>query len=289
MPGTLYIVSTPIGNLRDITYRAVDVLKECDIIACEDTRRTGRLLKEFGIDSRLVSYHDHNEEERAEEIVEHLNAGDSVAIVSDAGTPGIADPGYRAVKGALEAGAEIVPVPGPAAFVAAASVSGLPTDALYFGAFLPSRKGERIRRLAEVRDIPATLAFYESPHRIKESLEDCLSVLGDRNAVIARELTKVHEELIAGKISEILIFLGDGEIKGELVLLFERGSEDAPSGIDIDAVRDRYQELIAEDLDPKKALKKISKESGIPRAEVYRRIHIFDPAEEEKAPPEEDA
>src|SRR5690606_20041160 len=159
MPGTLYLVATPIGNLKDISQRALDVLRDADVIACEDTRHTGRLLSHFGISNKLLSYHDHNESDRAAELLKVVSEGSSVAVVSDAGTPGINDPGFRLVKAAREAGITVVPVPGPTAFVAAAVASGLPTDALFFGGFLPSRKGERRRRLDEVRSVPATLVF----------------------------------------------------------------------------------------------------------------------------------
>lgn len=275
MAGTLYIVSTPIGNLRDMTYRAVDVLKQADVIACEDTRRTGRLLKEFGIESRLISYHDHIEAEKAEEIGELLKAGASVAIVSDAGTPGIADPGFRAVNKALEVGAAVIPIPGPAAFVTALSVSGIPTDTIYFGGFLPSKKGERVRKLAEAKEIPATLVFYETPHRIEQSLEDCLDVLGDRDAALARELTKLHEECLRGTLSELLDHVVSGSPKGEMVLVIDRTSKEPAEeeGPDITAL---YNGLLDQGADPKKALKQAAKKAGLTRSEAYRRLHILE-------------
>ncbi|MCO6512184.1 MAG: 16S rRNA (cytidine(1402)-2'-O)-methyltransferase [Aridibacter famidurans] len=275
MAGTLYIVSTPIGNLRDMTYRAVDVLKLADAIACEDTRRTGKLLKEFGIEGRLIGYHEHIEAEKAEEIGELLKAGGSVALVSDAGTPGIADPGFRAVNKALEIGASVVPVPGPAAFVTALSVSGLPTDAVFFGGFLPSKKGERIRRLSESRNIPATLVFYETPHRIEQSLEDCLEVLGDRDAALARELTKIHEECLRGSLSYILARVRSEPPKGEMVILIDRTAKAQSANRDRD-LADVYEELLEKGVDPKRALKQAAKESGLSRSEAYRRLHIHD-------------
>lgn len=258
-----------------MTYRAVDVLKQADVIACEDTRRTGKLLKEFGIKARLISYYDHVEAEKAEEIGELLGSGASVALVSDAGTPGIADPGFRAVNKALEVGAEVVPVPGAAAFVAALSVSGLPTDAVYFGGFLPSKKGERIRRLTEVREIPATLVFYETPHRIEQSLKDCQEVLGDRDTALARELTKLHEECLRGTLSELIDRVTSVPPKGEIVLVIDRTSKEpaATEGPDIAAL---YNSLLEQGTDPKKALKQAARESGLTRSQAYRRLHILD-------------
>lgn len=258
-----------------MTYRAVDVLKLADAIACEDTRRTGKLLKEFGIEGRLIGYHDHIEAEKAEEIGELLAAGASVALVSDAGTPGIADPGFRAVNKALELGAAVVPVPGPAAFVAALSVSGLPTDAVFFGGFLPSKKGERVRRLSESKEIPATLVFYETPHRIEQSLSDCLEVLGDRDAALARELTKIHEESLRGSLSELLERVRSEPPKGEMVLLIDRTAREPAAEGERD-VASIYKDLLEKGAEPKKALKQAAKESGISRSEAYRRLHILD-------------
>src|SRR5260221_10023576 len=178
MPGTLYLVATPIGNLQDITLRAIETLRSVDLIACEDTRHTRNLLNHFRISNRTVSYHEHNEQERAEELADRLVAGESIAIVADAGTPGICDPGFRIVQRAIEIGAPIVPIPGAAAFVSAAVVSGLATDSIFFCGFFPAKKGERRKRLEEVANIPATLIFYEAPHRLAKSLVDCLEILG---------------------------------------------------------------------------------------------------------------
>ena len=206
MPGTLYLVATPIGNLQDITLRALETLRTVDLIACEDTRHTRNLLNHFRISNQTVSYHEHNEQERAEELADRLVRGESIAIVSDAGTPGICDPGFRIVQRAIEIGAAVVPIPGAAAFVNAAVASGLATDSIFFGGFLPAKKGERRKRLEEIRDIPATLVFYEAPHRLAKSLVDCLDVLGDRRAAVARELTKLHEETVCGTLSELVEF-----------------------------------------------------------------------------------
>ena len=196
MLGTLYLVATPIGNLQDISLRALETLKTVDLIACEDTRHTRKLLNYFNISNKLVSYHEHNEQQRAEELAEILLEGKSIAIVSDAGTPAICDPSFRIVQKGIEIGAKVVPIPGAVAFVNALIVSGLPTDSIFFGSFLPSKKGERRKRLEETKSIPATLCFYESPHRLAKSLIDCLEILGNRNAAVVRELTKIHEEII---------------------------------------------------------------------------------------------
>ncbi len=198
MPGTLYLVATPIGNLADISSRALQTLEAVDFIACEDTRHTGKLLNHFGIKKKLVSYHEHNENARTEEFAELLKQGKSIAVVSDAGTPAICDPALRVVQKAHEIGAKVVAIPGAVAFVNALVVSGLPTDSVFFGGFLPSKKTERRKRLSEVSAIPATLLFYETPHRLSKSLIDCLENLGNRKAAVVREMTKIHEEIILG-------------------------------------------------------------------------------------------
>ena len=276
MTGTLYLVATPIGNLQDITFRALEILRTVDVIACEDTRHTQKLLNHFSIKNRLVSYHEHNETSRAGELAEMLKDGKSVAVVSDAGTPAVCDPSFRIVEKANEIGAPVVPIPGAVAFVNALIVSGLPTDAVFFGGFLPSRKSERIRRLEEVRDIPATLVFYESPHRIEKSLADALEVLGDRRAAIARELTKLHEETIRGHLSEIFSKVAGNPLKGELVLLFDRKSI-ISKRLDVNkagTLKSRLTELESEGTERKAALKKLAKEFGLSRSEVYRRLLI---------------
>ncbi|HEV2763744.1 MAG TPA: 16S rRNA (cytidine(1402)-2'-O)-methyltransferase, partial [Pyrinomonadaceae bacterium] len=203
-PGTLYLVATPIGNLEDITRRALRVLSEVDLVACEDTRHTRQLLERYGIDRPTVSYHEHNEQERAAELASRLAAGESVALVSDAGTPAVSDPGFRLVRACVEQGVAVVPVPGPSAFVAALVASGLPTDEFYFGGFLPARTHARRARLEEVRALRATLVFYETPHRLAHALADALELLGEREAAVARELTKLHEEIVRGRLSELL-------------------------------------------------------------------------------------
>lgn len=273
MPGTLYLVATPIGNLQDMSFRAVETLKNVDLIACEDTRHTRKLLNHFGITNKLISYHEHNEAERAEEFAAFLRDGKSIAVVSDAGTPGISDPSYRVVQSAIDAGARIIPIPGPAAFVNAAVVSGLPTDSLFFGGFLPSRSGERRKRLEALINIPATLVLYETPHRLAASLADCATVLGNRNAAVVRELTKLHEETIRGRLDELAEQLADSEIKGEIVLVIDREPAEADRGVFRDSISlaARVKELETE-FDHKIALKKAAKEFGLSRSEAYRRL-----------------
>lgn len=226
MKGRLFIVSTPIGNLEDMTMRAKRVLGEVDLIAAEDTRRTGILLANLGLKRPMVSYHDFNKEKRTPELISRLLRGEDVALVSDAGTPGISDPAYYLVVRAVEEGIEVVPVPGPTAFVAALVVSGLPTDRFTFEGFLPHRASRRRKRLEELRDEARTMIFYESPHRILETLEDILEVLGDRRASLSRELTKVHEETRRGRISELLESCRLRPPKGELVLVVEGAGND---------------------------------------------------------------
>ena len=271
MPGTLYLVATPIGNLQDITLRAIETLRSVDLIACEDTRHTRNLLNHFRISNRVISYHEHNEQERAEELADRLIQGESIAIVSDAGTPGICDPGFRVVQRAIEIGAAVVPIPGAAAFINAVIVSGLATDSIFFGGFLPSKKGERRKRLEEIRDITATLVLYETPHRLAKSLVDCLEILGERRAAVAREMTKLHEVIVRGSLTDLALQYSNAPVKGEVVLVIERAKvtavnrEASPKNI-----ASRIKEFEKEGLDPKSALKKAAKEFGLSKSEVYR-------------------
>jgi len=219
MKGTLYIVSTPIGNLEDITLRALRILKEVDLIAAEDTRHTGILLKHFGIQKPLTSYFEGNEFKKREWILSRLKQGDRIALVSDAGTPGISDPGFRLIQIAIRNQIPIVPIPGPSAVITALSVSGLPTDAFLFKGFLPHKSKKRKDLLKQLVETKETLIFYESPHRINETLKDILEILGDREIVLTRELTKVYEEVLRGKVSEIQHQLAEKKIKGEITLV----------------------------------------------------------------------
>ncbi|MFN0278445.1 MAG: 16S rRNA (cytidine(1402)-2'-O)-methyltransferase [Pyrinomonadaceae bacterium] len=276
MPGTLYLVATPIGNLQDITLRALETLRTVDLIACEDTRHTRNLLNHFRISNRTISYHEHNEQERADDLADRLMQGDSIAIVSDAGTPGICDPGFRIVQRAIEIGAAVVPIPGAAAFISGSVASGVATDAIFFGGFLPPKKGERRKRLEEVREIPATLIFYEAPHRLAKSLADCHEVLGDRNAVVARELTKVHEDITRGDLAELAKIYSKTKVKGEIVLVIERGTKKTITRENTSKITlaERIKQLENEGLDSKSALKKAAKEFGLRKSEAYRQVLI---------------
>jgi 16S rRNA (cytidine1402-2'-O)-methyltransferase len=270
-PG-LYLVATPIGNLEDITLRALRVLKHADLIACEDTRQTQKLLNHFAIETRTISYHEHNEASRANELIEKLAGRQRVAIVSDAGMPGISDPGFRLVSLAIERGIPVVPIPGPAAFVSALVASGLPVDSFCFRGFLSAKSGARRRELEQIRDSKQTIAFYEAPHRIRETMEDIPAVLGpERRIVIARELTKVHEEFLRGTAAEVLQTLRRrDEVKGEITLLIGPAAESAATATEL-SVRDRVEQIIREEkLDQKDALKKVAKERGISKSEAYR-------------------
>ena len=271
MPGTLFLVATPIGNLADITLRALECLRTVDLIACEDTRHTQKLLKHYDISAKLVSYHEHNEEGRSEELIDRLKKGDSVAVVSDAGTPGICDPGFRIVQHAIEDGVEIISLPGACAFALAAANSGLGTDAIFFGGFLPARTGERRRKLTESIDIPATLVFYETPHRIASSLRDCESILGDRNAAVARELTKLHEETLRGTLGELARHFAAATPKGEFVVVIERAqASDLKTASDTELFLQRVEELVKSGMERRPAMRKAAKEHGLTRSEAYR-------------------
>lgn len=274
MAGTLYLVATPIGNLEDITHRALRVLGEVDLIACEDTRHTRVLLSYYGIRTKTISYHEHNEHERARELGVLLEQGGSVAIVSDAGTPGINDPGFRLVSDAIERGVRVVPVPGAAAFVAALVSSGLPTDEFFFGGFLPARSQQRRARLSEVRALRSTLVFYEAPHRILQTLKDAQEILGERACVVARELTKLHEEIVRGRFGELINhFAAKDTARGEMVLLIDRTviEEASATSVEVD-IAGRVSLLEREGLDARTALKRVAREMGLSRSEAYRRL-----------------
>ena len=277
MAGTLYIVSTPIGNLEDITQRALRTLREVDVIACEDTRHTRKLLNHFAIDVATISYHEHNERERADELCTMLAAGKNLALVSDAGTPIVSDPGFRVVNLAIEKGFRVVPIPGATAFVAALSASGLPSDQFLFAGFLPPRSSARRARLEELRAMQATLIFYEAPHRIAAALRDAVDTLGNRKAVVGRELTKLHEEFVRGRLNELSAHFSDrNRARGEIVLLIaglqsggdiDSGSETVPTS---QALAERVNTLEHEGLTEKTALKKAARELGLKRDEAYR-------------------
>jgi len=273
--GTLYLVGTPIGNLEDITLRAVRILKEVDLIACEDTRQTAKLLNHYGIDKRMVSYHEHNELTRAAELVTHLERGDNLALVSDAGMPGISDPGYRLVALAVRHHIPVVPIPGASAFLSALVASGLATDSFHFGGFLPSKPGARRSALEAVRDSPRTQIFYEAPHRIVATMHDIVAVLGpDRPVVIAREVTKMHEEFLRGRALQVYEQLASrGEVPGEITLLIAKAEPGATASASPRSVTRRVRELMQEaKLDEKAALKQAAKEFGLSKSEAYREL-----------------
>lgn len=270
MSGTLYVVATPIGNLDDITVRAARILKEVDVIACEDTRQTRKLLDHLGISRPLVSYHDYNERERADQLLTELDAGRSVAVVSDAGTPLIADPGYRLVHQARERGIPVSPIPGPSALAAALSASGLPTDAFVFGGFLPAKSGQRKKELEKWKQTQATLLFYETPHRVLEALEDIATVLGDRTVVLGREITKIHEEFLRGTAAELNVELGKRpSVKGEFVVMIDR--QQAPTEFAL-TVEEAVAELTGRGVAKMDALKQVARERGLSKHDVYQLV-----------------
>jgi len=265
---TLYVVATPIGNLEDMTYRAVRVLQEVDLIAAEDTRHSRKLLDHYGIKTTLISYHEHNEEQRAAQLIEKLLRGQSLALISDAGTPCIADPGYRLVSCCREAGVTVVAVPGPSALVAALSIAGLPTDAFRFIGFLPAKSHGRRLVLEKLQGEQQTVAFYEGPHRLLACLHDMVEICGaERKISVARELTKRHEELFSGTVAEAVEFYAAAKVKGELVLLLGPAPQPKPQG----TVKDELARLHEEtDLNWKQIVKQVAKEFGLPGSDVYK-------------------
>ena len=267
MPDTLYIVATPIGNLEDITLRAIRTLKEVDIIAAEDTRHTQTLLRHFSINTPLTSYHEHNERAKAGQLVDRLERGESVALVSDAGTPGISDPGYRLVLEAIRRGIRVVPIPGPSALIAALSASGLPTDGFNFRGFLPSRKRERRSKLQELCSDRYSIVVYETPHRLKESLDDIREILGDRRIVLAREVSKVHEEFLRGRISEVIAEVSRREIRGEVTLIIE-GCSDVDTASE-EALREEIAGLVADGLRVKEIAEVLGEKYGYSKRQIY--------------------
>jgi len=269
--GTLYVVATPIGNLEDISQRAIRILGEVDLIACEDTRQTLKLLQRYGISKPLISYHEHNERARAGELLQELTVGKSVAIVSDAGTPLIADPGFRLVEQARAQGITVSPVPGPSALVAALSASGLPTDSFLFHGFFPAKQGQRRKLLEELKTLEATLVFYEAPHRILETLQDIAETLGPRRVVLARELTKIHEEFLSGTPEELrAAFEKRPMVKGEFTVMIAK-SEAAPADeTPLDAA---VEKLIQAGVPRMEAFKTVARQRGLSKREVYKKLN----------------
>ena len=268
MPGILYIVPTPIGNLEDITLRALRVLKEVELIAAEDTRHTQHLLAHFGIKTALTSYHDHNERGKARTLVQRLKSGASIALVSDAGTPAISDPGYRIVVDAIQAGIQVVPLPGASALTTALSASGLPTDGFLFEGFLPARSQERRTKLQSLRGEVATLVFYEAPHRLLEALAEMLKIFGDREIAVARELTKVHEEFRRGKLSEVVRALADRDIKGEIVIMVHGTSGEAQ--VSDEELHGTIRQLAGNGMGVKEIAELLGERYGLAKKEVYK-------------------
>jgi 16S rRNA (cytidine1402-2'-O)-methyltransferase len=286
LAGTLFLVSTPIGNLEDITLRALRILREeVSAIACEDTRQTAKLLEHFSIRRPLISYHEHNEETRAAELLEMLKNGESVALVSDAGTPLVSDPGYRVVRAAIEHGFPVVPIPGASAALAALAASGLPPDQFRFVGFLPARSAARRRMLEGLAEEKATIVAYESPHRILESLADIADVLGDRPLVLAREVTKLHEEFLRGTAQFIRHQLETrGAVRGEITVVFGRPLSPPVHNVGDPAAEIRR--LIDEGLDRMEAIKSVAKRMGLPKREVYRLLAEPNAAEPGSNPPD---
>src|SRR5208282_2237740 len=279
-PATLYLVATPIGNLEDITLRALRVLREARWVACEDTRRTAKLLRHHGITARLISYHEHNERQRTPELVALLECGETVALVTDAGTPLVSDPGFRLVCACIERGIRVVPLPGASALLAALSASGLPCEEVLFAGFLPARRGERRRALERLRAEARTLVLFEAPHRLAVSLVDAAEILGDRRAAVGRELTKLYEEFRRGRLTELAAQFAATPARGEITLVIgppEAGAPPAPGAEprppDIVSLSDRVAELMrAESLPRNAALKRAARERGLTRREAYRRL-----------------
>jgi 16S rRNA (cytidine1402-2'-O)-methyltransferase len=264
----LFIVSTPIGNLEDITLRALRVLREADLIACEDTRQTRKLLDHYGISKPVTSYHDHNEQERTAELIKRLEEGESIALVSDAGTPLISDPGYRLVRAAVEAGITVVPIPGPSAVMGALAAAGLGTDAFRFCGFLPPKTSQRQKIFEELKNEACTLVFYEAPHRILETLEDIEAVLRTRPVVIARELTKLHEEFLRGTAAELhAVLSARPSVKGEITLLIGKAEQ---VEVDDTPIEDAIRALESSGVSRMDAIKSVAKARGLSKREVYK-------------------
>lgn len=276
----LYLCGTPIGNLDDVSQRLLATLKEVDLIACEDTRRTQKLLNYFSIKTKMISYHEHNEKERSRELIEHLKAGRKIALVSDAGMPGVSDPGEILVKKAVAAGIEVIPIPGPSAFLAALVVSGLDISAFSFKAFIPRSGKKRQQFLEELALAKDTTAFYESPYRLKDTLKDLRqfsSELASRQTVVAREITKMHEEKYYGSAAELEERLKDREIKGEIVVVIAgRSQVEAESeGWEDLSILEHLKLLIASGMTKKQAIKKVASLRGLPKSEVYREAVVI--------------
>lgn len=269
MVGILYIVATPIGNLEDITLRAMRILKEVDLIAAEDTRHTQILLSRYAIGTPLTSYHEHNERAKAQPLVERLRRGENIALLSDAGTPAISDPGYRLIVEAIRAGVRIIPLPGPSALAAVLSASGLPTDRFVFEGFLPAKKQERKAKLEALRSETRTVVLYEAPHRIKESLIDMQQILGEREIVLGREVSKRHEEFLRGMLRDVIAQLTDREIKGEITLVVHGATDE--SKVSDEELKEEIERLTAQGIGVKQISEMIGERYRLSKREVYQR------------------
>jgi len=266
--GTLFLVSTPIGNLEDMSPRAVRVLREAKLIAAEDTRHTKKLLTHFDIHTPLTSYFEHNKLSKLDAILTALGVGD-VALVSDAGTPAINDPGYELVKAALDAGYAVSPVPGPSAPISALAASGLPTDAFLYLGYLPRKSSERREQLEKVKDMPYTLIFFETPHRLLDALNDLLASLGDREMAVARELTKVYEQFVRGQISQVCAHFTEHEPRGEFVLVVRGRGEESIEKWDEARLRESIHILMKSGKKAKEIAAELAEQSGWMKKEVY--------------------
>lgn len=267
---TLYVVGTPIGNLEDMTFRAVRILKTVDIIAAEDTRHTGKLLHHFQINTPQISYHEHNQQQRIPEILNELDKGKAIALVTDAGMPGISDPGYELVKACIEAKIPVVPIPGCSAVVTALSASGLPTDKFVFEGFLPAKSKDRQQRLEALQTESRTIIFYESPHRLRQTLQDLANVLGEvRQVVLARELTKLHEEFWRGTVEDAIALYNSREPQGEFTLVLA-GTQLSMPILTEDALKSELQELIKQGLSRSQASRQLAQQTSLSRRQIYQ-------------------
>ncbi|UOQ83837.1 16S rRNA (cytidine(1402)-2'-O)-methyltransferase [Gracilibacillus salinarum] len=274
--GTLYVVPTPIGNLEDITFRALKVLEQSDIVLAEDTRNTGKLLHHFELKKKMISYHEHNKMAREEQIIEMLHNGSMLALVSDAGMPGISDPGYEIIRAAIDADYSVVVLPGASAALSALVGSGLPTDQFYFYGFLPRKKKDRDQALQLLQSIDTTFILYESPHRIGDTLQLLADSLGDRRVAVARELTKKFEEFIRGNLADVSNWVNENPIKGECVILVEgiKLEEEANWWTDLTLSQHVEQLIEQEQVSSKEAVKSVAKVRNIPKREVYSAYHM---------------
>lgn len=277
-PGTLYIVGTPIGNLEDMTFRAVRILQNVDLIAAEDTRHTGKLLQHFQVKTPQISYHDHNRFQRLGELLEKLHQGKTIALVTDAGMPGISDPGYELVKACAQENINIIPIPGVSASITGLSVSGLPTDRFIFEGFLPTKAKERQAKLEEFTRESRTIILYEAPHRVRQTLQDFVESFGsEREIVLARELTKLHEEIWRGVVGDALLYYKEKEPKGEYTIILG-GVAEMPLILSEDALKAELQELLKQGLTRSQATRQLSQQTSLPRRQLYQlSLTLFEP------------